>query len=120
MRTGSVPKNAFMGVDEYNITFAVSLQHVDQTRYHNKLQTNLPNLNTCIAGASSFIASAARQLPKTDVWCILYPSLKHYLRTEIREVDVKSVLLSLKAPVRLRVGLGDPYFTMVSASSAYI
>jgi len=48
-------------------------------------------------GSVAFIAAAAKQLPKTDVWCILYPSLKHYMRSEVRDVDVRSILLSLKA-----------------------
>ncbi|KLO15545.1 WD40 repeat-like protein [Schizopora paradoxa] len=48
-------------------------------------------------GSAAFIAAAAKQLPKTDVWCILYPSLRHYMRSEVRDVDVRSILLSLKA-----------------------
>ncbi|TDL19537.1 ARM repeat-containing protein [Rickenella mellea] len=50
-------------------------------------------------GAAAFIASAAKYLPTTDVWCILYPSLKHFLRCEIQVVDVRSILLSLKSPL---------------------
>ncbi|EJD02926.1 uncharacterized protein FOMMEDRAFT_123012 [Fomitiporia mediterranea MF3/22] len=50
-------------------------------------------------GASLFIASAAKALPTTDVWCILYPSLKHFLRSEIRTVDVQSILKALKSPL---------------------
>ncbi|KAL5523732.1 hypothetical protein ACEPAG_7905 [Sanghuangporus baumii] len=50
-------------------------------------------------GASLFIASAAKALPTTDVWCILYPSLKHFLRSEIRSVEVQAILKALKSPL---------------------
>ncbi|KAI5119857.1 hypothetical protein M0805_000691 [Coniferiporia weirii] len=50
-------------------------------------------------GASLFIASATKALPTTDVWCILYPSLKHFLRSEVRSVDVRTVMKALKAPL---------------------
>ncbi|KAH8119146.1 hypothetical protein DFH11DRAFT_1838620 [Phellopilus nigrolimitatus] len=50
-------------------------------------------------GASLFIASASKALPTTDVWCILYPSLKHFLRSEIRSVDVKGIMMALKSPL---------------------
>ncbi|GBE83600.1 Putative serine/threonine-protein kinase [Sparassis crispa] len=51
--------------------------------------------------ATAFIASAAKHLPPSDVWCILYPSLKHFLRSDIRDVDEQSLLTSLKPPVRI-------------------
>ena len=51
-------------------------------------------------GAAAFIASAAKHLPPSDVWCILYPSLKHFLRSDVRDVDEKSLLLAMKRPVR--------------------
>ena len=56
-------------------------------------------LTEFVEGAALFIASAAKALPITDVWCILYPSLKHFLRSDIRAVDVQSILKSLKSPV---------------------
>ena len=56
----------------------------------------------CILGAAAFIASAAKHLPPSDVWCILYPSLKHFLRSEVRDVDEQSLLTALKPPVSLR------------------
>ncbi|KIM24835.1 hypothetical protein M408DRAFT_227086 [Serendipita vermifera MAFF 305830] len=49
--------------------------------------------------AVSFLASAARQLPKTDVWCILYPSLKYFLRSDVRELDEGTLLEFVKPPV---------------------
>lgn len=50
-------------------------------------------------GAAAFIASAAKHLPPSDVWCILYPSLKHFLRSDVRDVDEKTLLLAMKTPV---------------------
>ena len=33
------------------------------------------------------------------MWCILYPSLKHFLRSDVTDVDEKSLLLAMKRPV---------------------
>ena len=52
-----------------------------------------------VAGAAAFIASAAKHLPETDVWCILYPSLKHLLKCDIREINEANLLANLKSPV---------------------
>ncbi len=49
--------------------------------------------------AAAFIASAAKHLPPSDVWCILYPSLRHLLRSDVRDVDERSLLIALKPPV---------------------
>ncbi|KAI0729483.1 hypothetical protein C8Q72DRAFT_307334 [Fomitopsis betulina] len=54
-------------------------------------------------GAAAFIASAAKHLPPGDVWCILYPSLKHLLRSDVRDVDERSLLLALKPPLSRQV-----------------
>ncbi|KAI0364206.1 hypothetical protein BV20DRAFT_1108288 [Pilatotrama ljubarskyi] len=54
-------------------------------------------------GAAAFIASAAKHLPTSDVWCILYPSLKHFLRSDVRDVDEKSLLLAMKRPLSRQV-----------------
>lgn len=60
---------------------------------------------TCLhrSGAAAFIASAAKHLPPSDVWCILYPSLKHFLRSDVRDVDEKSLLLAMKYPLSRQV-----------------
>lgn len=50
-------------------------------------------------GASAFIASATKQLPTTDVWCILYPSLRHFVRSDLQTLTEQSLLLTLKSPV---------------------
>ncbi|KAJ3716433.1 hypothetical protein C8R42DRAFT_697915 [Lentinula raphanica] len=48
-------------------------------------------------GAAAFIAAAAKHLPSSDVWCILYPSLRHFLKSDIETVDEKSLLNAMKA-----------------------
>ncbi|KAG7095893.1 hypothetical protein E1B28_006581 [Marasmius oreades] len=50
-------------------------------------------------GAAAFIASAAKHLPASDVWCILYPSLRHFLKSDIAVIDEQSLLMALKPPL---------------------
>jgi hypothetical protein len=59
----------------------------------------LESTKLLMSGAVAFIAAAAKRLPSSDVWCILYPSLKHFLRSDIREVDEKSLLIAMKPHV---------------------
>ncbi|KAF8336386.1 uncharacterized protein EI90DRAFT_3144677 [Cantharellus anzutake] len=47
-------------------------------------------------GAVAFITSAAKHLPVTDVWCILYPSLRPLLRSDIKSINDQSLLSRLK------------------------
>jgi hypothetical protein len=54
--------------------------------------------------AASFLASAAVNLPSTDVWCILYPALKYFLRSDITAVKEGVILMALKPPVRTLKG----------------
>ncbi|RPD52474.1 ARM repeat-containing protein [Lentinus tigrinus ALCF2SS1-7] len=54
-------------------------------------------------GAAAFIASAAKHLPPSDVWCILYPSLRHLLRSDVREVDERTLLMVLKPPLDRKI-----------------
>ena len=61
-----------------------------------------PDLNLYYyPGATAFLASASKRLPSSDVWCILYPSLRHLLRSEIREIDEVTLLTTMKPPVCL-------------------
>ena len=53
-----------------------------------------------LIGAATFISSAAQHLPSSDIWCILYPSLRHFLRSDIAEIDTLSLLGAMKPPVR--------------------
>ncbi|TFY74461.1 hypothetical protein EWM64_g9551, partial [Hericium alpestre] len=54
-------------------------------------------------GAVAFIASAAKHLPTSDVWCILYPSLRHFLRSDVRDIDQMSLLMTVKPPLSRQV-----------------
>ncbi|KAN0103594.1 ARM repeat-containing protein [Russula decolorans] len=54
-------------------------------------------------GATAFIASAAQHLPSSDVWGILYPSLRHFLRSDVRSIDEFSLLTALKPPLDRQV-----------------
>ncbi|KAE9405511.1 hypothetical protein BT96DRAFT_988303 [Gymnopus androsaceus JB14] len=47
-------------------------------------------------GAAAFIASAAKHLPPSDVWCILYPSLRHFLKSDVAVIDEKNLLNAMK------------------------
>lgn len=49
--------------------------------------------------AVSFLASAARKLPRTDVWSILYPSLKFFLRSDVKDLDEETILTCMKSPI---------------------
>lgn len=56
--------------------------------------------NTWIRQSTAgFIAAAARNLPTSDVWCILYPSLRSSLRSDIVTLDEDSILNALSPPV---------------------
>ncbi|TFY67174.1 hypothetical protein EVJ58_g1791 [Rhodofomes roseus] len=70
-------------------------------------------------GAAAFIASAAKHLPPSDVWCILYPSLKHFLRSDVRDVDEHSLLLSLKLPLSRQVFDAAVQWAMKSEKSLF-
>ncbi|KAL4072222.1 hypothetical protein J3A83DRAFT_4372222 [Scleroderma citrinum] len=50
-------------------------------------------------GAAAFVASAAIRLQPSDVWCILYPSLRHMLRSDVKEIDEQSLLGTMKQPL---------------------
>lgn len=51
------------------------------------------------AGAAGFIAAAAKRLPQSDVWCILYPKLRPLLHCDLLELDDNSILSSVLEPV---------------------
>ncbi|EJT48342.1 hypothetical protein A1Q1_02625 [Trichosporon asahii var. asahii CBS 2479] len=56
--------------------------------------------NTWIRQSTAgFIAAAARNLPTSDVWCILYPSLRSSLRSDIVTLDEDSILNALSPPL---------------------
>ncbi|KAL1709450.1 hypothetical protein EV121DRAFT_252818 [Schizophyllum commune] len=53
--------------------------------------------------AAAFISSAARPLPDADVWCILYPSLRHFLKSDVATIDEKSLLMAMKPPLSRQI-----------------
>jgi phosphoinositide-3-kinase regulatory subunit 4 len=52
-------------------------------------------------GAVGFISSTAKHLPKTDLWCIIYPLLRPFLRSDIADIDEPSILENMETPVRI-------------------
>ncbi|KII91699.1 hypothetical protein PLICRDRAFT_51832 [Plicaturopsis crispa FD-325 SS-3] len=50
-------------------------------------------------GAAAFIAAAAKHLPSSDVWCILYPSLRHLLKSDLAVIDEQKLLIAMKGPL---------------------
>ncbi|KAL0095743.1 armadillo-type protein, partial [Phycomyces blakesleeanus] len=54
-------------------------------------------------GAIGFISSTAKHLPQTDLWCIIYPLLKPFLRSDISEVNETCLLQNIKTPLPRQV-----------------
>ena len=52
-----------------------------------------------IVGTAGFVAAAARNLPPTDVWCILYPNVRTMLRSDILEMEEDAIIAALITPV---------------------
>jgi phosphoinositide-3-kinase regulatory subunit 4 len=48
---------------------------------------------------ASFLASTARSLSQTDVWCLMYPSLRRLLRADISAITETESLSSVTRPV---------------------
>jgi phosphoinositide-3-kinase regulatory subunit 4 len=67
------------------------------------LRLKLPFSHRAYTGAVAFMTAAAKQLPSTDVWCILYPSLRHFLKSDVHVIDEASLLVALKSHVSLVV-----------------
>ncbi|KAF8721956.1 hypothetical protein AX14_010044 [Amanita brunnescens Koide BX004] len=47
-------------------------------------------------GTVAFIAAAVAHLPSSDVWCILYPSLRHFVRSDVATITEQSLLNTMK------------------------
>lgn len=54
-------------------------------------------------GTAAFIAAAVQQLPSSDVWCILYPSLRHFLRSDVAAITEQSLLNTMKPPLSRQI-----------------
>lgn len=50
-------------------------------------------------GTVAFISAAVAHLPSSDVWCILYPSLRHFVRSDVATITEQSLLNTMKPPV---------------------
>ncbi|KAL1922119.1 uncharacterized protein VTP21DRAFT_10761 [Calcarisporiella thermophila] len=51
----------------------------------------------------AFIASVSKLVPATDVWCIIYPLVTPFLRTDIVEISELKLLESVKEPLSRQV-----------------
>ncbi|KAG9284442.1 hypothetical protein G9A89_023699 [Geosiphon pyriformis] len=50
-------------------------------------------------GAIAFISSASKLLPLTDVWCIVYPIVRPFLRADVVDISEIQLLENLKDPL---------------------
>jgi len=78
----------------------IRISGLDRVRLSTRILAQRLTLHCFLPGAASFLASARKRLPPSDVWCILYPSLRHFLQSEIREIDEVTLLTTTKPPVR--------------------
>ncbi|KAF9045254.1 hypothetical protein BJ165DRAFT_1476337 [Panaeolus papilionaceus] len=69
-------------------------------------------------GAAAFITSAAAHLPQSDIWCILYPSLRHFLKSDIVTIDEQNLLAALKLPLPRQILDSCVQWAMKSDKSA--
>ena len=75
---------------------------MDQARCANQ-----STLYADISGAVGFIAAAARNLPTSDVWCIMYPTVRSLLYADVLELDEMTIMAALLEPVRKIAGDSD-------------
>ncbi|KAI8997088.1 armadillo-type protein [Pilobolus umbonatus] len=54
-------------------------------------------------GVVGFISSTAKRLPVTDLWCIIYPQLRPFLRSDIAEITEQTLLDNTKSPLPRQV-----------------
>ncbi|KAF9586481.1 Serine/threonine-protein kinase [Lunasporangiospora selenospora] len=54
-------------------------------------------------GAIGFIASTAQRLPTADVWCMIYPVIRPFLRADVGEVSEAHIREIVKAPLSRNV-----------------
>ncbi|KAA1080349.1 Serine/threonine-protein kinase, variant 2 [Puccinia graminis f. sp. tritici] len=60
----------------------------------------LSHPNSWIRRASTeLIVTVSHVLPTTDVWCVLYPALRKFLRCDIEDLTKQSILTNLEAPI---------------------
>ncbi|CAO3698380.1 unnamed protein product [Rhizopus stolonifer] len=54
-------------------------------------------------GSVGFISSAIKHLPETDVWCIIYPLIRPFLRSDIADVNEEALLGNMETPMPRQV-----------------
>ncbi|RUS22693.1 hypothetical protein BC937DRAFT_87736 [Endogone sp. FLAS-F59071] len=54
-------------------------------------------------GTVAFVASAAKLLPPTDVWCIIYPLVRPFLKADVAEISELSLMSNVKSPLPRQV-----------------
>ncbi|OZJ02366.1 hypothetical protein BZG36_04469, partial [Bifiguratus adelaidae] len=50
-------------------------------------------------GVVAFTVTSIRSLPLADVWCVIYPIIKEFLRADVAEITEETILESLKSPL---------------------
>lgn len=45
------------------------------------------------------VAAVAKNLPSSDVWCILYPAIRPMLHSDVKEMDEAALMSALLPPV---------------------
>jgi phosphoinositide-3-kinase regulatory subunit 4 len=53
-------------------------------------------------GAIGFISSTVKHLSKTDLWCIVYPMIRPFLRSDIAEINEQTLMENVESPVSKR------------------
>lgn len=62
-------------------------------------------------GVVGFISSTSKHLPKTDLWCIVYPLIRPFLRSDIADINEESLLQNMETPVSVSVFLNNYDYT---------
>ncbi|KAF7292927.1 hypothetical protein MIND_01191800 [Mycena indigotica] len=70
-------------------------------------------------GAAAFIVCATSHLPESDAWCIIYPSLRHFLKSDIVTLDEQSLLSAMKPPLSRQVFDAAVQWAMKSDKSSF-
>lgn len=64
-------------------------------------------------GSVGFISSAIKHLPETDVWCIIYPLIRPFLRSDVADVNEETLLGNMETPVKQKTGSNELYLKFV-------
>ncbi|TFL03877.1 hypothetical protein BDV98DRAFT_525538, partial [Pterulicium gracile] len=70
-------------------------------------------------GAVAFLVAATKTLPPSDTWCILYPSLRSYLRSDVAEIDEQSLLMAMKPVLPRQILDGAVHWAMRADTASF-